>query len=72
MDELFEIFDLDLGELLTGALALVGAVLLGGLGVVLMLASLVIDGLFLWGLGLVVVGIILGLLGGINLLEGVF
>ena len=60
MDEVFDIFDLDLGELIEGGLQLVIAVLLLITGVIFMIGSLIIDGLFIWGVLLFVGGIIAG------------
>ena len=61
MDEVFDIFDLDLGELIEGGLQLVLAFLLLVTGVIFMIASLIFDGLFIWGLLLFVGGIIVGI-----------
>ena len=60
MDEVFDIFDLDLGELIEGGLQLVIAVLLLITGVIFMIGSVIIDGLFIWGVLLFVGGIIAG------------
>lgn len=60
MDEVLDIVDLDLGELIEGGLQLVVAVLLLITGVIFMIGSLIIDGLFIWGVVLFVGGIIAG------------
>jgi len=61
MDEVLEIFELDLGELVEGGFQLLVAGLLLVLGVVLMVAELLVDGTFIWGLALFVLGIVAGL-----------
>ncbi|SEP25268.1 hypothetical protein SAMN05216388_10551 [Halorientalis persicus] len=61
MDELLDVFELDLGELVEGGLQLLVAGLLLVVGVVLMVAELLVDGTFLWGALLTVLGIIAGL-----------
>jgi uncharacterized membrane protein YjjP (DUF1212 family) len=61
MDEVLEIFELDLGELIEGGLQLLVAGLLLVLGVVLMVSELLVDGTFLWGVALLVLGIVAGI-----------
>ncbi|WP_159901751.1 hypothetical protein [Salinirussus salinus] len=60
MDEVLEIFEFDFGELVEGGLQALLAGLLLLLGVVVMLASLVVDGVFLWGALLFVGGLVAG------------
>ena len=69
MDEVFEIFDLELGELLEGGLQLLLSVLLLFTGFIFMLGSLIFDGLFIWGLLLFVGGIIVGIFAIISFLD---
>jgi hypothetical protein len=61
MDELLDVFELDLSELVEGGLQLVVAGLLLVAGVVLMVAELLVNGTFIWGAALFVLGIIAGL-----------
>jgi hypothetical protein len=72
MDEILEVFELDLGEVLEGGLQAVLAVLLLGLGTVLMLASLVVDGLFLWGALSFVGGLIAGVFAVVSFFDVFF
>ncbi|QSG09328.1 hypothetical protein [Halapricum desulfuricans] len=69
MDEVFDIFELDLGELLESGLQAVLAVLLLAIGIVLMLAAIVVDGVFLWGLLLFVGGIVVGVFSVISFFD---
>jgi hypothetical protein len=61
MDEVFDIIDFDLGELIEGGLQLVLAFLLLVTGVIFMVASLIFDGLLIWGVVLFIGGIIVGI-----------
>ncbi|QSG12238.1 hypothetical protein HSBGL_1827 [Halapricum desulfuricans] len=69
MDEVFDIFELDLGELLESGLQAVLAVLLLAIGIGLMLAAIVVDGVFLWGLLLFVGGIVVGVFSVISFFD---
>jgi hypothetical protein len=72
MDELLEIFEFDLGELIEGGLqALIAGVLLI-LGTLLMLASVVVDGVFLWGVLLFVGGLVAGVFAVMSFLDVFF
>jgi hypothetical protein len=72
MDELLEIFEFDLGELIEGGLqALLAGVLLL-LGTVVMLASIVVDGVFLWGLLLFVGGLVVGVFAVVSFFDVFF
>jgi hypothetical protein len=71
MDEILEVFELDLGEVVAGGLQALLAGLLVVLGIVLMIASILVDGLFLWGALLLVGGIVVGVVALLSLLDGV-
>jgi hypothetical protein len=72
MDELLDVFDLDLGELIEGGLqALLAGVLLL-LGTVVMLASIVVDGVFLWGALLFVGGLVVGVFAVVSFFDVFF
>jgi len=60
MDEILDVFELDLGELVEGGFQLLVAGLLLVAGVVLMVAELLVDGTFIWGAALFVLGIVAG------------
>ena len=72
MDEVLEIFELDLGELIEGGFQLLIAGLLLVLGVVLMVAELLVDGTFIWGAVLFVLGIVAGLFAVVSFLDVFF
>jgi hypothetical protein len=72
MDELLEVFEFDLGELVEGGLQALLAGLLVSVGVALLIASIVVDGVFLWGALLVVVGLVVGVFALVSFLDGVF
>jgi len=72
MDEVLDIFELDLGELVEGGFQLLVAGLLLVLGVVLMVAELLVDGTFIWGLVLFVLGIVAGLFAVMSFLDVFF
>ena len=72
MDEVLEIFELDIGELLEGGLQVLIAALLLIAGVGLMLASILIDGVFLWGALLFLGGIVAGVFAAASLLDVFF
>ena len=61
MDEVLDVFELELGELVEGGFQLLIAGLLLVAGVVLMVAELLVDGIFIWGAALFVLGIVAGL-----------
>lgn len=70
--DVLEIFELDLSELIEGGLQAVLAVLLVAVGVVLMLSSLVIDGVFLWGVLLFVAGLLAGVFAVVSFFDTFF
>ena len=70
--DVLEIFEFDLGELLEGGLQAVLAGLLLFLGVVVMLASIVVDGAFLWGALLFVGGLVVGVLAVVSVFDAFF
>lgn len=72
MDEVLELFEFDLGELIEGGLQALLAGLLLLLGLVVMLASLVVDGVFLWGALLFVGGLIAGVFAVASVLDVFF
>lgn len=72
MDEVLDVFELDLGELVEGGFQLLVAGLLLVVGVVLMVAELLVDGTFLWGAVLFVLGIIAGLFAAVSFLDVFF
>lgn len=72
MDDVLEVFELDLGEVLEGGLQAVLAAILLVVGTVLMLASLVVDGLFLWGALAFVAGLIAGVFAVASFLDVFF
>jgi hypothetical protein len=69
MDEILDVFELDLGELVEGGFQLLVAGLLLVVGVVLMMAELLVDGTFIWGAALFVLGIIAGLFAVVSFLD---
>ena len=69
MDEVLDVFELDLGELVEGGFQLLVSALLLVLGVVLMVAELLVDGTFLWGAVLFVLGIVAGLFAVVSFLD---
>jgi hypothetical protein len=69
MDEILDVFELDLGELVEGGFQLLVAGLLLVVGVVLMVAELLVDGTFIWGAALFVLGIIAGLFAVVSFLD---
>ena len=72
MDELLEIFEFDLGELIEAGLQALLAGLLLILGIIVMAASIVVDGVFLWGALLFVAGLVVGVFAVVSVFEGVF
>ncbi|QCC51871.1 hypothetical protein [Halapricum salinum] len=69
MDEVLDVFELDLGELVEGGFQLLVAGLLLVVGVVLMVAELLVDGTFIWGVALFVLGIVAGLFAVVSFLD---
>ena len=72
MDEVLEVVDFDLGELLEGGLQALLAGFLLVVGVVVMLASIVVDGAFLWGLLIFVGGLIVGVFAVVSFFDAFF
>jgi hypothetical protein len=72
MDEVLEIVDFDLGELLEGGLQALLAGFLLVVGIIVMLASIVVDGAFLWGLLIFVGGLIVGVLAVVSFFDAFF
>ncbi|SEO19284.1 hypothetical protein SAMN05216388_100976 [Halorientalis persicus] len=72
MDELLDVFELDLSELLEGGLQLFVSALLLVVGVVLMIAELLVDGTFIWGAVLTVLGIVAGLFAVVSFFDVFF
>jgi hypothetical protein len=72
MDELLDVFELDLSELVEGGFQLLVAGLLLLAGVGLMVAELLVDGTFIWGAALFVLGIIAGLFAVVSFLDTFF
>jgi hypothetical protein len=70
--DVLEIFEFDLGELLEGGLQAVLAGLLLLVGVVVMLASIVVDGVFLWGALLFVGGLVVGVFAVVSVFDAFF
>jgi hypothetical protein len=71
MDEILDVFELDLGEMIAGGLQALLAGFLVVLGIVLMIASILVDGLFLWGVLLLVGGLVVGVIALLSFLDGV-
>lgn len=69
MDDILDVFELDLGELIEGGFQLLVAGLLLVGGIVLMMAELLVDGTFIWGAALFVLGIIAGLFAVVSFLD---
>jgi hypothetical protein len=70
--DVLEIFEFDLGELLESGLQAVLAGLLLLVGVVVMLASIVVDGVFLWGALLFVGGLVVGVFAVVSVFDAFF
>jgi hypothetical protein len=70
--DVLEIFEFDLSELLEGGLQAVLAGLLLLVGVVVMLASIVVDGVFLWGALLFVGGLVVGVFAVVSVFDAFF
>jgi hypothetical protein len=67
MDEILDVF-----ELIEGGFQLLVASLLLVVGVVLMVAELLVDGTFIWGVVLFVLGIVVGLFAVVSFLDVLF
>jgi hypothetical protein len=72
MDDVLEVFEFDIGEILEGGLQAILAAVLLLLGVVLMLASIVVDGLFLWGALAFLGGLVAGVFAVVSFLDVFF
>jgi hypothetical protein len=72
MDEILDVFELDVSELIEGGFQLLVASLLLVVGVVLMVAELLVDGTFIWGVVLFVLGIVVGLFAVVSFLDVLF
>lgn len=72
MDDVLEIFELDIGEAIEGGFQALIAGLLLLVGVIVMAASIVVDGVFLWGALLFVGGLVAGVFALVSFLDVFF
>lgn len=63
---------LDLSELLESGLQAIAAAAAVTLGILLLIAAVFVDGLLLWGLGFLALGVLLFVLSVIGVLDAVF
>lgn len=69
MDDLLDWVGADIAELVEGSLQFILSVLLITTGIVMMLASVFVDGLFIWSVLIFVGGIVIGALSAASLMD---